>query len=185
VSIFLQETGSRHSILTKYKSFGDQKKISSNSNKLIGESGSPIVIGDNNNGEPGVQILVESDEEPEAALQDIPETASADGKSGRSKRRRTRGAGDDGEPKSSNSAPASKRKKTVDPPEPLGQDDGDEKKLGLATTYEGFGILGWMLCLLVTRKSERTRNAPEDSGGQVLMEEWISTQAQRNDYEDE
>lgn len=184
VSIFLQETGSRHTILTKHKSFEGQNKISSNSNKLTGESGLPISVGDDG-GEPGAEILVESDEEQPTTLQDIPEAAPADDESGRSKRRRrTRGTGDDGGPKSSDPAPPSKRKKTAEPLE-LSSEEEDEKKTGFATSYEGFSILGWMLCLLVRRKGEQAPKTPEDSGGQVLMEEWISTQAQPDDYEDE
>ncbi|KAK2767708.1 hypothetical protein FQN54_003866 [Arachnomyces sp. PD_36] len=185
VAVFLQETGSRHSILTKNKAFGGQKKISSNSNKLTGESGSPILVDDHNE-EPGAEILVESDDEPHANLKDIPEAALADEEGGRPKRRRrTRGTVDNREPKSSSPAPNPKRKKTVEPLELSSEEDLDEKKLGLATTYEGFSILGWMLCLLITKKGGKARNPSDGSGGQVLMEEWISTQAQGDNYEDD
>lgn len=174
--------------MTKHKSFGGQTKISSNSNKLTGGSGSPILVEDNNR-EPEEEILVESDEEPQATLRDVPEAPSAEEESGRSKRRRrTRGTGDDEEPRSSNPEPNSKRKKTADSLELPSEDDRDEKKLGFATTYDGFSILGWMLCLLVTRKGGRARNIPDASdvsSSQVLMEEWISTQAQGDNYEDE
>ena len=188
VSVFLQETGSRHSLLTKHKSFGGQGKITSNSNKLTGENESPILVEDNEDSWAG--ILVESEEEPETVLRDVPEAVTADEESWRSKRRRqpTRGTDNNGEePKSSNPSPPSKRKKTAEPSEELNaedEDNHDEKKAGFATTYEGFSILGWMLCLLITRKGERARNTSGDSAGQVLMEEWISTQAER-DYEDD
>lgn len=184
VSVFLQETGSRHTILTKHKSFESQKKISSNSNKLTGESGLSTSVG-NDGGEPGAEILVESDEDQPTSLQAIPEAGPANEESGRSKRRRrTRGTGDDTEPKSSDPAPRSKRKKTAEPLE-LSTGEEDEKKLGFTTTYEGFSILGWMLCLLVRKKGEQAQKTPEDSAGQVLMEEWIATQANPDDYEDE
>lgn len=168
--------------MTKHKTFGGQEKISSNSNKLTGES----ITVEGGNGGYGTEILVESDEEQPTALQAIPEAAPADDQNQRPKRRRrTRRAGDDGEPKSSDPAPPSKRKKTAEPIELSSEEDNDEKKLEFATTYDGFSILGWMLCLLVTRKGERTRPSDNNSEGQVLLEEWISTQAQGDDYEDE
>lgn len=62
----------------------------------------------------------------------------------------------------------------------LGADD--KKKLGLKTTYEGFSIWGWVLCLLVARKGGPSRRRTENAAGQALMEEWISlTQEQHED----
>jgi hypothetical protein len=61
-----------------------------------------------------------------------------------------------------------------------GDDAEDDKKVGMDTTYEGFSIWGWVLCLLVTRKGRKSRqaNASSETSGQVLMEEWIATQVQ-------
>ena len=62
----------------------------------------------------------------------------------------------------------------------LGADD--KKKLGLKTTYEGFSIWGWVLCLLVARKGGPSKRRTENAAGQALMEEWISlTQEQHED----
>jgi hypothetical protein len=56
----------------------------------------------------------------------------------------------------------------------------DDKKLWMATRYEGFSIWGWVLCLLVSRKGHKPRpiNVASETSGQVLMEEWIATQVQ-------
>ena len=62
--------------------------------------------------------------------------------------------------------------------EPL---EDNEKKLGLKTTYEGFSIWGWVLCLLVERKGGPTKKGAGPDA-QALMEEWItSTQQQQDD----
>jgi hypothetical protein len=62
-------------------------------------------------------------------------------------------------------------------------DNEDKKKLGFTTSYDGFNIWGFVLCLLVERKggpgkkgqSKGTENA------QGLMEEWIATQREQED----
>ena len=56
----------------------------------------------------------------------------------------------------------------------------DKKKLGVRTTYQGFSIWGWVLCLLVTRKSS-TKKSAEQNIGQALMEEWISSTQGQDD----
>lgn len=65
---------------------------------------------------------------------------------------------------------------------PLAEDDEDDKKkLGFNTSYEGFSIWGWVLCLLVDRKGSPGKKF-SSSDGQALMAEWItSTQLQRED----
>ena len=65
--------------------------------------------------------------------------------------------------------------------EEMSEEDDNEKKLGFDTSYEGFSIWGWVLCLLVDRKSGSGRKI-SSSDGQALMAEWItSTQLQRED----
>ncbi|KIW17510.1 hypothetical protein PV08_04704 [Exophiala spinifera] len=60
-------------------------------------------------------------------------------------------------------------------------DDDDKKKLGFKTTYEGFSIWGWVLCLFIERKGGPGKKS---SGveAQALMQDWIaSTQAREED----
>lgn len=63
----------------------------------------------------------------------------------------------------------------------LGEDD--KKKLGFKTTYEGFSIWGWVLCLLVTRKGGPNKKRTDTNAGQALMEDWISSTQQQEDDE--
>ncbi|KAL1998981.1 hypothetical protein VTN02DRAFT_5237 [Thermoascus thermophilus] len=165
VAIFLRESRTRHTLLTRQKIFGEAKRITSNSTKLTGMDEGPARIDDDSDGgdaAPGV--LVESDNESGINLADVPEASEVEGTEDHPKRRR-RALEDE-------MHPAPKRKR---PEEQLSEDD---KKLGLNTTYDGFNIWGWVLCLLVTRKGEkvRTAKAGSEASGQVLMEEWISTQ---------
>jgi hypothetical protein len=51
--------------------------------------------------------------------------------------------------------------------------DEDKKKLGFMTTYDGFSIWGWVLCLLVTRKGGPSKKKTDSTAAQALMEEWI------------
>lgn len=57
----------------------------------------------------------------------------------------------------------------------------DKKKLHLNTTYDGFSIWGFVLCLLVERKGGPGRKDQRSDGAQALMEEWISTQQAQNE----
>jgi hypothetical protein len=59
----------------------------------------------------------------------------------------------------------------------------DKKKLAFDTTYEGFNIWGFVLCLLVERKGGPGKKVTSEGQAQALMEEWISTQQQQN-YDD-
>jgi hypothetical protein len=61
----------------------------------------------------------------------------------------------------------------------------DKKKLSFNTTYDGFNIWGFVLCLLVERTGQLAKKASGDNNGgaQALMEEWISTQ-QAQDEDD-
>ncbi|OKL64655.1 hypothetical protein UA08_00097 [Talaromyces atroroseus] len=132
VAIFLRESGTRHSLLTKQKVFGKQGRIKSNSNKLTGTTDS-------------AGILIESDDEEN--MTNVPEaTEDTEGIEGI-------------------------------------EDEGGEKKLRFETSYEGFTIWGWVLCLLVTRRGRGNRprmgeTAAAATSGQALMEEWIGTQIQ-------
>jgi hypothetical protein len=122
--------------LTKQKTFGKKERITSNSTKLIERNTRD-------------EILVESDDEADVSLSNIPEATETEG---------------------------------VDENE----EDTEDKKFRLTTSYEGFSIWGWILCLLVTRKGTKTIPATSASAGsgQALMEEWIGTQVQADLDED-
>jgi len=147
VSIFLREIGTRHSLLTKDKTFRDKGQIASNSSKLTGVEDAPVIVRD------------ESDDEP-INLDEVPNTREPE-------------AGDSRSP-------------SADPASESDVEEGtdEKKKLGLKTSYEGFSIWGWVLCLIVKRKGGSGKQNSLQSGGtgQALMEEWIaSTQAQQDD----
>ncbi|KIX07022.1 uncharacterized protein Z518_04998 [Rhinocladiella mackenziei CBS 650.93] len=58
--------------------------------------------------------------------------------------------------------------------------DDDTKKLGIKTTYEGFSIWGWVLCLFIERKGSQGKKS--SGNAQALMQDWIaSTQEQKDD----
>ncbi|KAL4869273.1 hypothetical protein BDV12DRAFT_85826 [Aspergillus spectabilis] len=140
VALFLRESRTRHSLLTRHKNFKEPGNKCGEAQSTAG-----------NGGQPDTGILVQSDSETEVNMDAIP---------------RADVEGDD--------TPEGKHTEEV-----LEEDD---KKLRFKTHYEGFNIYGWMLCLLVTRKGDK-RKARADAETseperQVLMEEWISTQAQ-------
>lgn len=153
VAIFLRESRTRHSLLTRHKAFeepGDARR-----DDTQGSAGGP-----------GAEILVESDNE-DTDLHDIPQATSDEGK-------------DVDSDSSPDNQRQSKRRKGKQPSSrPLDPEPEEDKKLRFRTNYESFNIHGWMLCLLVTRKGDRARaqTTPAEPPRQALMEEWISTQA--------
>ena len=68
---------------------------------------------------------------------------------------------------------------------PPGNDAGpdDKKKLGFTTSYEGFNIWGFILCLLVERTggAGKPPQSKDHGNAQALMEEWIQTQQEQID----
>ena len=57
----------------------------------------------------------------------------------------------------------------------------DKKQLTFRTSYEGFTIWGWVLCLLVDRTSLSTSKANQGHGNaQALMQEWIASTQQQD-----
>ncbi|KAL2803142.1 hypothetical protein BJX63DRAFT_80769 [Aspergillus granulosus] len=147
VALFLRESRTRHSLLTRQKNFLEPDKKSPQTGLDFG-----------NGEQPAGGILIESDSEPEMNLQAIPRAGLEE---------------EDNEFE----GPSSKHGRIEPSKEDVGDDD---KKLRFKTNYEGFNIHGWILCLLVTRKSDKgkAKAAASEPKRQVLMEEWISTQAQ-------
>lgn len=50
----------------------------------------------------------------------------------------------------------------------------DKKKMAMDTLYDGFSIYGRVLCLVVKRKDKKGKG-PAVTGGQAMMEDWISS----------
>jgi hypothetical protein len=194
VSIFLKETSTRHSLLTKQKSAGDKPRLQSTGNKLtswMNTKADPITITDD---APDPVILQEEDDAGDMIeLANIPPATTTTNK------RKTPDPDDDDALFVSSSdeetfatqraAPRKRRRVGVAQesgegrPDIVGEDD-DKKKLALNTSYDGFSIYGRILCLIVTRKGQRNApsvtNAGADApalGGSQMMEQWVSTQA--------
>ena len=162
VALFLRESRTRHSLLTRHKEF-DGPNAASDSQRA-GTS-------DGHGGAAESGIMVESDDE-ELDLNAIPratEQVTEEQEEEDAHGKRQRGSESDEPPR----LRASKRKKNEEEP-------NEDKKMHFQTNYEGFNIYGWTLCLLVTRKGDRVSAGPtpSESSRQVLMEEWILTQAQ-------
>ncbi|KAJ5132270.1 hypothetical protein N7448_006428 [Penicillium atrosanguineum] len=161
VAIFLRESRTRHSLLTRQKTFeqpgkkGDAStgtKPGKGLSESATDSSKPI----------DVEIIPDSDEEPEFDLRNIPQAED--------------------QPKERDPSPRRKRRRVqANSPE---AETKDEKKLGFLTHYESFNICGWVLCLLITRKGDRARPSAATEPKQPLMEQWISTQAQTAADED-
>ncbi|KAJ6081825.1 hypothetical protein N7499_006699 [Penicillium canescens] len=147
VAIFLRESRTRHSLLTRNKTFHGNDQIN-----IKPEDGEGII----NPGSTEDEIMIDSDSEVDG-LHYIP-----------------------GADEATENAPERRTRKMA------GKQDGDvsseEKKLRFNTHYESFNICSWVLCLLITRKGDKTK--PSAEAKQPLMEEWISTQAQTSLDED-
>lgn len=180
MSIFLTENSTRHSLLTKHKTFTEKPAIKSNSNKLTGwlTSGTgdaPIDV--------DAETVIRHEEDDETVhLKDIPEAESST-TAARSKRQRSGDEEplfvDDASDASSDGfqtqrSPASKRtKSTTIADDGVVDEEADDKKMGINTSYDGFAIYGRILCLVVKRRGARA-GAPT---GQQMLENWVSTQA--------
>ncbi|OQE47131.1 hypothetical protein PENCOP_c001G01808 [Penicillium coprophilum] len=162
VAIFLRESRTRHALLTRSKTFQGKE----NHNQELNMDVKPDHVSDDTVDNPvssaDGEIMIESDSEPELELHNIPESVD-EAALGNGRRSSTRS------------------RTTKENQLPLEDTTGsDEKKLRFNTHYESFNICGWVLCLLITRKGDKSRQsaALSDTNRQPLMEEWISTQAQ-------
>lgn len=185
MSYYFLDTSTRHSILTKHKTFGEKPRLKSNSNKLTGwlnagQADKPVEIPDED-----IPILQEGNDEP-INLDDIPELSTTD---------KNEEAHNDDDAlfvhDSDYSDPAfqsqqtieasrkrrSERQKPSEAPDAENPEvtSEDKKKLALRTYYDGFSIYGRILCLVVRRRGGLISAAAASS--QQLMENWISTQA--------
>lgn len=175
---------------------------------MTGGDGHIVEIGDDEDQEQdAIEIREESDVEDDGAekgrLYDIP--AEPRDEAAMRRRRRRREAGkvtqDDAlfvsEDSEDDTARPTKRARFAETP--AGDGDDDKKKLALSTTYEGFHIHGWILCLIITRIGGPKRNNPKNplakasstgrdaspaatAGQAALMDEWISSTQQQSAY---
>ncbi|KAL9480138.1 hypothetical protein ACSS6W_004924 [Trichoderma asperelloides] len=196
ISMFLMETSTRHSLLSKHKFFHDKapSAIQSNASKLIAETNSSPIDVDASDFAP---IRIEEDSDNEGiTLSDIPSANTRR----QAKRQRSNtleddedddgefegseDGGDDGDDDDdaavidvdSDSRRPKRLRGPVKPPasESEGQFHDDyKKKLAMDVSYEGFAIYGRVLCLIVKKKEART--AQQNLGGQAKMENWITS----------
>ncbi|KAM4058530.1 hypothetical protein HRG_006506 [Hirsutella rhossiliensis] len=189
VSMFLTETSTRHSLLTKHKHFREKAPptMQSNSTRLIGETDLVPVDVDAETAAPVLREQDSDDEGPRLAAIRLPET--------RARRKRQRNvaiSGEDGESADDDGAasaieidsdadePAPKRPRGVMRPDD--DDDDDKKKMAMDVSYDGFAIYGRVLCLVVKRRDGKAQPARSDARGsksagqgQARMENWISS----------
>ncbi|KAG6055569.1 hypothetical protein E4U17_002876 [Claviceps sp. LM77 group G4] len=183
VSMFLTETATRHSLLSKKKHFRDKglPMMQSNSTKLIDETNHVPVDVD---GEQEIAaILREEDSDDDGGNERLSEIPVA-----RSKRRRDTTTSDHHTEESGGSdnaidldsdteRPVTKRARI---PSALGEDasegeEDDKKKLAMDVSYEGFAIYGRVLCLVVRRRENKTQRLRQDAEGQANMDNWITS----------
>ncbi|GKT91574.1 hypothetical protein CT0861_00548 [Colletotrichum tofieldiae] len=202
VSMFLTETSTRHSLLTKHKHFRDKatNKLQSNSNKLISETNDAPIDLDMEAEGPGATVHIREESDPEDSPGGLSQIPAVDETSRprRSKRQRgePRDADTEYEMPSDDDAGAGASAIEIDseddvfpPPKRIkkqktGSDveqDDDKKKMAMDVSYEGFAIYGRVLCLVVKKRQRLRLAASSGSGngkqpaGQASMENWISS----------
>ncbi|OHE90625.1 hypothetical protein CORC01_14069 [Colletotrichum orchidophilum] len=204
VSMFLTETSTRHSLLTKHKHFRDKApgKLQSNSNKLINETNDvPIDLETGPEGAAGtVTIRQESESEDDTAGLSLIPAVDETSLPRRSKRQRGEPRDDQGaedQVPSDNDAGAEasaieidsgddasrpyKRIKKQETESDLEQDGDDKKKMAMDVSYEGFAIYGRVLCLVVKKRQglrlavSTAAGGAKQPAGQASMENWISS----------
>ncbi|KAG6311964.1 hypothetical protein E4U22_002223, partial [Claviceps purpurea] len=183
VSMFLTETATRHSLLSKKKHFRDKglPMMQSNSTKLIDETNHVPVDVD---GEQEIAAILREEDSDDGGgngrLSEIPVA--------RPKRRRDTTTSDLHTEESGGSdnaidldsdteRPVTKRARI---PSALGEDasegeEDDKKKLAMDVSYEGFAIYGRVLCLVVRRRENKTQRLRQDAEGQANMDNWITS----------
>ncbi|KAL5117664.1 hypothetical protein ACEQ8H_004412 [Pleosporales sp. CAS-2024a] len=197
VSIFLTELSSRHSVLTKQKSFKARGRIQSNSGKLTswvtsGTSDQPVLI--NEDVQESIVIREEEDEEG-INMADLPQADEHSGSardSGRGKRGLESAEHDAVSDKSGSDSSAlfvpggCSTRNQAKWNEEAAEAGEDKKKVGLKTSYDGFSIYGRILCLVVKRRGVRSSAGGGPASSQQMLENWVSTQAaaEHDDEED-
>ncbi|KFY87750.1 hypothetical protein V500_06795 [Pseudogymnoascus sp. VKM F-4518 (FW-2643)] len=170
VSVFLTETSTRHTVLKRRKIFREPERK-----------------GDNDDTDPDVPAPLLREEDDDVVIQDVPpapaiEDTNHPPPTRRSKRTRTTTASDDANdlfvadsdasPSSDydSEGPPSKRARSAAPLGPAEEEEQDEKKMAMRSEYDGYGIYGRVLCLIVTKTA-----VAGGGGGREVMEEWIAS----------
>jgi hypothetical protein len=151
--------------------------MKSNSNKLLGGGNhEPIEIED-----APIAVREESDDDaidldnvPTVESADADDTSNPQGSNAqRSKRaRQAQESSSDSEDQlfvPQDSPPAKRQKGT-----PVPEADDDKKKMAMDMTYDGFSIYGRVLCLVVKQR-DNGKGRQGLSGGQAMMEDWITS----------
>lgn len=189
VSMFLTETSTRHSLLSKKKHFREKgpSLMQSNTTKLISETNDQPVDVDDADFAP-IHIEEESGDEEDIDLSAIP-TADIQGGAKRD-RDFTADASDFGDADADNGAievdsgdeePPSKRRREIHRLNSDEDAEDDKKKMAMDVSYEGFAIYGRVLCLVVKRRDAGAKNKQSAlaggnaATGQAKMENWITS----------
>lgn len=163
--------------------------MQSNSDKLTGKTSADAIRVDDRDGTVEMPFIPREDsDENMVALQDIPSAEEHDEDAfeidsrHRRKRRLTQHI-EDGDGKDEDGLfiegdddddeePLTKRMKDT----ALAPEDGneDKKKMAMNTSYDGFSIYGRVLCLVVKQR-DTGKGKGWVSGGQAMMEEWITS----------
>jgi hypothetical protein len=175
----------RHSLLTKQRHFREkgQGGLTSNSDKLTGAgvTSEEAIQVEDGGADTGVPVILrEESDENMPNLKDIPLAEEDDEDafetmSTRTKRGRRQSDDDDGDGlfvDDEDEGPLPKRMKETTMVDRDVQED--KKKMAMDTSYDGFSIYGRVLCLVV-KKRDTGKAKGRMSGGQAMMEEWITS----------
>ncbi|OBT78245.1 hypothetical protein VF21_03036 [Pseudogymnoascus sp. 05NY08] len=166
VSVFLTETSTRHTVLKRRKIFREPERK-----------------GDTNPDDPAPLLREEDDDD--VVIQDASpapsttESTSHPPPTRRSKRTRPTedkdtlfvADSDASDASTDEDGPPSKRARSAAPLGGAEEEEHDEKKMAMRSEYDGYGIYGRVLCLIVTKTAVKDAGG----GGREVMEEWIAS----------
>lgn len=160
VSMFLTDSSTRHQLLTKTKEFTTSKGKGTLEDWLgPGEAakGDAVATSIGKEGDREVIVIREESPDDEFVLANIPSAPLSAAENG------------------------SEVDETM-VPQVSARAGADDKKLAPRTTYDGFSIYGRVLCLVVKRRGgAATAAAAKHLSSQKMMENWVSTQAAREE----
>jgi hypothetical protein len=204
VSIFLTELSTRHTIITKQKTLSSKLRLHSSKKKLTewlsaGSIDKPIQLSSEPNEGTKIRMEDENDENDLNDLGSIPfaESSNMTGTSSDA-RFRLHSPSDtmvqpqnivlsDSEDDSLQFQQRAKRRYNENIQEsqvPSYESTEDKKKYDFKTSYDGFSIYGRILCLVVKRKGSKSSGGIAPASSHQMLENWISTQANNDIYED-